>query len=42
MNCVEEGIEPDLRVELTEEDFRQGFDTMIEAARAYLKTGEKP
>ncbi|MDH6354460.1 hypothetical protein M2132_000788 [Dysgonomonas sp. PH5-45] len=34
---IEFGIEPDIRVDMTDEDMNQGIDTIIEAARAFLK-----
>ena len=34
--CVENGIEPDIRVNLNDEDVTRGEDTIIEAARAWL------
>ncbi|MBR5476573.1 MAG: S41 family peptidase [Bacteroidaceae bacterium] len=36
-NHTEFGIEPDIRVDLTSEDWDKGRDTMIEAARQYIK-----
>jgi hypothetical protein len=37
MNCVEFGIEPDVYVNMTQIDMARNVDTMIEAARTYLK-----
>jgi hypothetical protein len=34
---IEFGIEPDIRVGLSEEDAQRGVDTMIEAARKIIK-----
>lgn len=36
-NSTEDGIMPDHRVDLTDDDFRRGRDTIIEYARALLK-----
>ncbi len=36
MNHLEFGIDPDIRVDITAEDYASGVDTIIEAARAYL------
>jgi hypothetical protein len=35
---TEFGIEPDIHVDMEEDDQRQGIDTMIEAARTFLKS----
>ena len=37
-NCTEQGIDPDIRVDMTEEDATRGFDTIIETARRYITT----
>lgn len=37
MHDTEFGIEPDIRADITDADFRRGRDTIIEAARAALK-----
>lgn len=36
--CTEQGIEPDVAAELTEDDFVKGLDTIIEKAREILNT----
>lgn len=36
MQCTEFGIEPDYNVQLTDEDFRRGEDTLIEYARKLI------
>ena len=36
-NCTEEGIDPDYRVDITDEDFAKGKDTIIELARQLLR-----
>lgn len=36
MKCIESGIEPDVRVDMTSYDMSSGTDTMIETARALL------
>ncbi|MCL1938483.1 MAG: S41 family peptidase [Candidatus Azobacteroides sp.] len=41
MQQIEFGIDPDIPVALQEEDFQQGFDTLIESARRFLKDGQK-
>ncbi|MBR1732586.1 MAG: S41 family peptidase [Alloprevotella sp.] len=37
LQCTEEGIEPDIRTDITSEDYRRGRDTIIEAARTHLR-----
>ncbi|MBR1593868.1 MAG: S41 family peptidase [Alloprevotella sp.] len=37
MRCTEEGIDPDVNVQLTSEDYQRSRDTIIEAAIALLK-----
>ena len=37
MNHTEFGIEPDIKVDMTVEDQLNGYDTIIEAARSYLR-----
>lgn len=37
MNHIEQGIAPDIQVSMTEADRQRGVDTLIEAARTYLK-----
>ncbi len=37
MSQIEWGIDPDIKVDITESDFRRGIDTIIERARAFLK-----
>lgn len=37
MNHIEFGVEPDIKVDMTSEDIQKGKDTIIEAAREYLK-----
>lgn len=37
MQSTEQGIDPDLRVDITSEDYARGIDTIIEAARNLLK-----
>lgn len=37
MNCTETGIDPDVKVDISDEDFHKGIDTIIETARAILK-----
>ena len=41
MNHTEFGIEPDIKVDMTEEDMLKGIDTIIETARKHLETEEK-
>ncbi len=41
MNHTEFGIEPDIKVDMTEEDMYKGIDTIIEVARNYLTYEEK-
>lgn len=36
-NDIEQGIEPDIKVSLTDDDFHRGHDTIIERARALFK-----
>ena len=36
MQHTEFGIEPDIKVDITDEDRKRGFDTIIETARALL------
>lgn len=38
MQCTEMGIDPDLKVDITDEDYQRGVDTILEAARSALKT----
>lgn len=38
---IEFGIEPDIKVDMTDEDMARGIDTIIEAARAYLNQNRK-
>ena len=35
-NCTEDGIEPDIKVSISDRDFLKGRDTIIEAARQFL------
>jgi C-terminal processing protease CtpA/Prc len=35
--CTEEGVEPDVKVGITDEDFAKGVDTIIETARQLLR-----
>lgn len=35
-NCIESGIDPDVKVSITDEDFMKGEDTIIETARRML------
>ena len=37
MNHIEFGIEPDIKVDITSEDYQRGIDTIIETARETLK-----
>ena len=37
MNCTETGIDPDVKVDISDEDFHKGIDTIIETARAILR-----
>ncbi|MCQ2193741.1 MAG: S41 family peptidase [Paludibacteraceae bacterium] len=37
---TEFGIDPDVRVDMTDEDAANGIDTIIEAARAWIKRGD--
>lgn len=37
MNCTEMGIDPDVKVDISAEDYARGVDTIIEAARAWVK-----
>lgn len=37
MEQIEFGVEPDIEVQMTDEDKQKGLDTIIEAAREYLK-----
>ena len=37
MKCTETGIEPDVRVDISDADFNNGIDTIIEKARELLK-----
>ena len=37
MKCTEEGIDPDVKVDISAEDYARGVDTIIEAARAWVK-----
>ena len=37
MQCTEEGIAPDVHVDLTDDDYGRGRDTIIETARAILR-----
>ena len=37
-NCTEDGIEPDYNVAITDADFANGIDTIIEFARQLIKT----
>lgn len=41
MEHLEFGIDPDIRVDMTSADMARGLDTIIEAARRYLKTLER-
>lgn len=36
-NCTEDGIDPDINVGLTPQDFIRGYDTIIECARRWIK-----
>ena len=36
MQCTEAGIDPDLKVDITDEDYRRGVDTILEEARSAL------
>ena len=38
MECTETGIEPDVKVDITAEDYRKGDDTILETARKLLKS----
>lgn len=37
MNSIEQGIKPDIAINMSSEDLQKGKDSIIEAARAYLK-----
>ena len=39
--CTEFGIEPDYKVDLDDDDFRQGKDTIIEFARKLINNNGK-
>ena len=39
MEDIEFGIDPDIRVDMTEDDMQEGIDTIIEAAREYHAIG---
>ena len=36
--CTEEGIDPDIKVDITSDDYQKGIDTIIETARKVLKS----
>jgi C-terminal processing protease CtpA/Prc len=36
MEQIEFGIEPDIKVDISSEDYQRGIDTLIERARAVL------
>ena len=38
MQCTEMGIEPDVKADITNEDYARSVDTIIETARSLLKT----
>ena len=40
MNCTESGIDPDIEVDITTEDYARDVDTIIETAREWLKTAQ--
>lgn len=42
MELTESGIDPDISVSLTEEDIQKNRDTIIDAARAFLKDKKQP
>jgi C-terminal processing protease CtpA/Prc len=37
MQCNEFGIDPDVKVDITSEDYQRGVDTIIETARELLR-----
>lgn len=41
MEDIEFGIDPDIKVDMTEEDMKKGIDTIIETARKYIAEKEK-
>ena len=40
MNQIELGINPDIKVDISSEDYNRGVDTIIERARTLLNTEE--
>ena len=42
MECTEMGIDPDIKTDITSEDYQRSIDTIIEKARAVLKAAARP